>query len=569
MSISYGMWAAMLSPLRPVLPISLLLATAAAALAPSSAAAAGKPFTCEASVLRGTILTAPAIEPLVANRGKACADATAGLPNLSTPLPILKATGLTAATRLTGAANRSDLQQAVAAAAVSDVTVGSLGSLGLSLPLDQIALPPALQSQTIDISAVTGPINAGTAPINGITPLVPVPLPVGSQLPTSITVDIAAAVRELVKLPSTDVLGIKSAIAVAGASCVAGKPATVGQRAISGATVLGNAVDVDTFGDKPIVDTQMISLSGLDPNLIRIPVIDGLPAGLVPTLNQLVLNAIKALPPVALPIDLLRVSIRPGTQVKTADSLTQTALEVKIAALGQSVVDLVLGEAKVGTAGVDCAPPSTPAVVAAASESGGTAAQAALTCTTRSLVLTDVVRKGSRVTITGVADKRFVGRSVTIKFEADGRTAGRALVASNGTFKTTAPLPSKRLRSSNRARYQAVLGKEKSLNLKLERRMYIDRLTAKDGKVTVAGRVTRPLGTPRQTITLTRRVSCRRSELVTRVKPGADGRFSVTVDAPKGQTASVYRLGTKVRKTQKNKKLYPTFTLPRGVDLTQ
>ena len=561
----------MLSSLRSVPPVSLLVATAAA-LAPSSAAAAGQPFTCEASVLRGTILTAPAVEPLVANREKACADATAGLPNLSTPLPILKATGLTAATRLTGAANRSDLQQAVAAAAVSDVTVGSLGSLGLSLPLDQIALPPALQSQTIDISAVTGPINAGTAPINGITPLVPVPLPVGSQLPTSITIDIAAAVRELVKLPSTDVLGIKSAIAVAGASCVAGKPATVGQRAISGVTVLGNAVDIDTFGDKPIVDTQMISLSGLDPNLIRIPVIDGIPAALVPTLNQLVLNAIKALPPVALPIDLLRVSIRPGTQVKTADSLTQTALEVKIAALGQSVVDLVLGEAKVGTAGVDCTPPPTAAVdVKAVRVEGGPAiaGQAALACTMRSLVLTDVVRRGSRVTITGVADKRFVGRSVTIKFEADGRTAGRALVASNGTFKTTAPLPSKRLRSSNRARYQAVLGKEKSLNLKLERRMYIDRLTAKDGKVTVAGRVTRPLGTPRQTITLTRRVSCRDSEVVARFKPTAAGRFSITVDAPKGQTASVYRLGTKVRKTKKNKKLYPTFTLPRGVDLTQ
>ena len=563
---------AMLSPVRSVRPASLLLATAAAALAPSSAAAAGKPFTCEASVLRGTILTAPAIEPLVANRGKACTDSTAGLPDLSTPLPILKVAGLTAATRLTGEADRFDLQQAVAAAAVSDLSVGSLGSLGLSLPLDQIPLPPALQSQTIDISSITGPINAGTAPVNGVVPLIPIPLPIGSQLPTSTTVDIAAAVRELVKLPSTDVLGIKSAIAVAGASCVAGKPVTTGQRAASGVTVLGNAVDVDSFGDKSIVDTQMISLAGLNANLIRIPVIDGLLPALAPAVRQVVLDAIKTLPPVALPIDLLRVSIRPGTQVKTADSLTQTALEVKIAALGQGVVDLALGEAKVGTAGVDCTPPPPPATVAVkapAVEAGPTTPQAALSCTTRSLVLTDVLRRGSRVTITGVADKRFVGRSVTIRFEADGRTAGRALVAPNGTFKTTAPLPSRRLRSSNRARYQAVLGREKSLNLKLERRMYVDRLTAKDGKVTVAGRVTRPLGVPRQTITLTRRVSCRRSEVVTRFKPRADGRFSVTVDAPKGQTASVYRLGTKVRKTQKNKKLFPTFTLPRGVDLAQ
>jgi len=380
-------------------------------------------------------------------------------------------------------------------------------------------------------------------------------------------------VRELVKLPSTDVLQVKSAVALAGASCVAGKPVTAGQRSVAGVTVLGNAIDVDAFGEKPIVDTQMISLSELDPKLIRVPVVNGLLPALVPTLNQFVLAAIKALPPVALPIDLLRVSVKPGTQVKTADSLTQTALEVKIAALGQSVVDLVLAEAKVGTAGVDCALPPTatvpkPAPVEAV-PGPAIAGKTALACTTRSLVLTDVLRKGSRVTITGVADKRFVGQSVTIRFEADGRTAGRALVAPNGTFQTTARLPSRRLRSSNRARYQAVLGKEKSLNLKLERRMYVDRLTSENGTVTVAGRVTRPLGTPVQTITLTRRVSCRDMEVVARFKPAAGGRFSITVDAPKGETSSVYRLGTKVRKTQRNKKLYPTFTLPRGVDLVQ
>jgi hypothetical protein len=31
----------------------------------------------------------------------------------------------------------------------------------------------------------------------------------------------------------------------------------------------------------------------------------------------------------------------------------------------------------------------------------------------------------------------------------------------------------------------------------------------------------------------------------------------------------VYRLGTKVRKTLRNPKRYPTFTLPQGVDLQQ
>ena len=114
-----------------------------------------------------------------------------------------------------------------------------------------------------------------------------------------------------------------------------------------------------------------------------------------------------------------------------------------------------------------------------------------------------------------------------------------------------------------------MLGREKSLNLKLERRMALERLSSRGGKVTVAGRVTRPLGVPTQAITLTRRVSCRDSEVVARFKPKADGTFAVTVAAPKGQSAAVYRLATKVRKTPSSRKLFPTFTLPQGVDLAQ
>ena len=560
------MFGAMLSRMRSVLPASLLLA---AALAPSSAAAAGRPFTCEASVLRGTILVAPPIEPLVANRGAACANASAGLPSLPAPLPVLKAGALTAATQRTGDANRSDLQQNLAAAVVGDLSAGSLGSLGLALPLDAIALPPSATIPPIDITTINTALN--TADLLNLIP----------NLPNQLTIDVQAAVKDLLKLPTADLLAIKSASALAGASCVAGKPVTVGQRTVGGVTVLGTPVDVDTFGDRPIVDTQTIDPSTIDPTKLKVPVIDTLlpfsANPLVPPviaqLRTLVANAVKALPPISVPITLAQVSVKPGTQVKTADSLTQTALEVKITALGQSVVDLVLAEAKVGTAGVDCAPPPTAAVAKPAPGEAvpgpAIAGQTALACTTRSLVLTDVLRKGSRVTITGVADKRFVGRSVRIKFKADGRTAGRALVAPNGTFQTTAPLPSRRLRSSNRARYQAVLGTEKSLNLKLERRMYVDRLTSENGKITVAGRVTRPLGRPVQTITLTRRVSCRDMEVVARFKPTAAGRFSITVDAPNGETSAVYRLGTKVRKTRRNKKLYPTFTLPRGVDLVQ
>ncbi len=522
-------------------------------------------------MLSGTIATAPAIEPLVTGRGEACKTANVGLPNLTAPLGLVGVGALAGATSLTGDAGRQDLQQAVAGTSIADVKIGSLGSLGLSLP----ALPlPALPVQTIDISSITGPLNTATAPITTIIAGLPVTIPgvPGLNLPTSLTVDVNAAVQALLRLPTADLLKVKAATTLAGASCLDGKAVTAGSRTFAGVSVLGNDIKLDTVGDQPILDTQSISLANLDPNLIKVPVLDGLTPGLLAPvtaqINALVISTLKTLPPIPVPVDLLRVAVTPGSQAKTATSLTQNGPGIKISALGQPVVDLQLGQSKVGTAGVDCTPPAAPAAAAEKQAEQPTAASTALACTTRRLVLTDVVGKGEKVRLLGVADKRYVGRTVKIVFEADGKTAARAKVRANGEFSTTAKTPSKKLRSSNRARYRAQIGKEKSRNLKLERRLVVDKVRASNGRVRLIGRVTRPLGTPIQTITLTRRVSCKQSEVIKRFKPDAKGRFSVLVTAPKDATAQVYRFKTKVRKTRSNKKLFPTFTLPTGVDLT-
>ncbi len=579
---------ALASRRRPALLVAGALLVSAAAASP--AAAAGKPFTCEASAVKGKVLTGPVVEPFVANRGKPCATTTAG--GNAAALAPAKVRIFGAGTTLTGPAGRTDLQKAAASGGIADLSLGSLASLGLSLPLGQIPLPDL--KQTIDISAVTGPINAAIAgglPITlpplplrgrlaGLPPLpipVPVPLPVplppvtipplpaGTQLPTSLTIDLTAAIRALLALPTTDLLDVKSAVAFAQASCANGAPVMAGQRSVAGVTVLGNAINLDTLGDQPILDTQQIDLSKLDLSQVQIPAIDALTGGALAAVtaqvSAVVSTALKALPPIGVPIELARVQVTPGTQTKTADSLTQTALGIKVQVAGQNVVDLSFGEAKVGTAGVDCAVAKPP--------TSTTAAESALQCTTRKLVLLDVLRKGSRVAINGVADKKLVGRSVGIRFQGDHHIAGHATVAKNGTFKTTVALPRKALRSSDRARYQAVLGKEKSLNLKLQRRMVVTKLTSSNSKVTIAGRVTRPLGAPSQTITLTRRITCKKSAVVKRFKPKANGTFSVTIAAPTGVTSAVYRLSTKVRKTTRNPKLFSTFTLPKGVDLEQ
>jgi hypothetical protein len=85
--------------------------------------------------------------------------------------------------------------------------------------------------------------------------------------------------------------------------------------------------------------------------------------------------------------------------------------------------------------------------------------------------------------------------------------------------------------------------------------------------VTIKGHVVLPLANPVQTIEVRRRVTCRHWTVVKHFKPNADGSFSVRVRKPRNLAATVFRLATFVRHDTVNPKLYPTFTLPRAVDL--
>jgi hypothetical protein len=100
------------------------------------------------------------------------------------------------------------------------------------------------------------------------------------------------------------------------------------------------------------------------------------------------------------------------------------------------------------------------------------------------------------------------------------------------------------------------------------RRMVVENVVRHGSLVTIEGRVVKPLADPVQSITLKRRVSCTHDIVVKRIHPDSQGRFKVTVPAPDPQQAGVYRLETKVRKNTHNPKLFPTFTLPRFVEMT-
>lgn len=524
-----------------------VLATAGVAPALPAAPAHAATWACDASALRGTVLGQATIEPATANRGATdCTSATGGLTDVL-PAP-LSASAVVARTVRSGAADRPDEQAVLATGGLADLRIGGLPALPITLPIDQVlATLPTL-------------------------PAIPVPLLLQGLLGESLSLDIKPALTALLpsgRLPDVDLVSVQAALAYAGARCVDGRAVPFGTSTVAGVRVLGQEVVPGAALDRTVtlVDTASVDPSSLDPIAL-------LPAGAVTTilgspllepvlttvLRPAIQAALDALPTVTVPATVANVKLTAGTTVEAGGALRRQALRVEASILGQPIADVVVGEARVGTAGVDCTPPAGAATTP-------TSTDLALQCTKRRLVLQDVVPSGDRVRLLGAADRALAGRRVAIRFLATGRTVARATVRKDGSFSTTAPLPPRRLRGTNRARYQATVGRERSLDLKLARRMTLRGVAVRGGKVTISGRISGPLTRPASRITVTRRVSCRRSEVVARVLPRRDGTFRVTVAAPDGQNAAVYRLGTFVRRTTRNPKRFPTFTLPRAVDL--
>jgi hypothetical protein len=531
--------------------------------APATSGAAEPSFTCEASALRATLMGQAPIEPSTTGRGAPCATGAA-LPPLALP-SLLTGTVLAAETTFDPAARQAGATGTVA---------------GLHMGLDS-SLLPAINLPTEQLIAALPPISVPIPPalVTALQLLVP-------AFPSAIQVDIRDAVTAALpdgRLATGDLLGANQLRSTASAGCTAGVPSLSGSSDINGLQALGQPVTVvDGYVQQQLtlLDTASIDLSTLDLSQVSVLTpLDGLTAPLLSALQGLIGPALAALPPIAIPPTIAQLTVRAPEQIVDGDVLTQRALHATLTLAGQPILDTVAGEAKVGRAGACPPPPSdgptdaqggpVAPTVPTATTAGLSASAQLLACTDRKLILLDVLPSVNKVKIKGAADRALVGRTVKIRLRATGKVVANAKVGKDGFFTTTAPLPPRAIRTSNAARYRAELGKELSLPLKLHRRMALTRLTAAGGKVTVAGRVELPLSHPADTIRLVRRVSCHKTVLVKSFRPASDGRFEVTVTAPKGAIAAVYRLATHVPKTRKNPKRFPTFTLPTGIDLNQ
>jgi hypothetical protein len=392
-------------------------------------------------------------------------------------------------------------------------------------------------SATGEVASLTVGVPAG-APISVPTTAVPVP-GVGN-------VDITSALRSMVPAAAGPLAAVQVSSATASGHCANGAPTLTGSSHVLGVTVAGQELPVDE------AVTQVVTLAGsLDPSQLS-------PSALPAPLNALPASQLQplldALP--AVPFDApVQVKLTRGSQTRQNGTLTQKGLQMFLAIAGQTVADLTLGQATIAQGDVSCG--------------SQTLSGAQLQCTTRKLALIDVLERKGYASLYGAADRKFIGKRIDVVSSWDGKVVARPTVQRDGTFTAKGKLPPLALRHGNRARYQARIGKEKSLRLKLFRRMLVTRMTSAQGKVTIAGRVLLPLGKPVQTITIKRRVSCTKNVVAKTLHPDSKGRFSVTLGAPPSGQAAVYRLATKVRKNTHNSKLYPTFTLPRAVALKQ
>jgi hypothetical protein len=205
-------------------------------------------------------------------------------------------------------------------------------------------------------------------------------------------------------------------------------------------------------------------------------------------------------------------------------------------------------------------PPTTTAGVAATPKA---IEELRLGCSDAQLILSDVYIHGSRVLLGGSAAASLVGKKVKILFGTKNKQVATATVGADGEFTTAASLPPAKLRDSVDTRYTAVIGKLRSLGLKLTRRLLLEAPKASGTTVTLSGQVTLPLTKPIAPVIVEQQLECGKTTIAKTFTPAASGRFHITLTVPATAKAAIYRLKSDVAaNAHATKHGFATFSLP-------
>jgi len=529
----------------------------------SAASPAPTPFNCDATALSLTLLT---FKPITLGTANAGAPQCQTIDGTLLTIPASAGLPLTAGVLIAKTELSSDSQTATAVGGVTGLGVGLGGSV-----LSQITAPIA--------QALTG----SSKPVTLSNPLIVqllTGLGLGASTPTLTQGDLSTALSQILNSALSQILngsiaGIGVADAIAQTKCVSGKPVLSGKSQIAGLQVLGQNIPLDPVVNQALnlLNTGQLSkinlantindlLTNLETALGLQALQNGPLASTVTQLEQALYNLLNTtvqplltnLLNAAQPLinQIIEITVQPNVQIKTATQLTQTALHLNVTLLGQSIVDLTVGQGRVSNSSVQCVSPVT---------------VASLQCTTRKLTLIDVLQHGNHTYVTGAAQSTLIGKRIGIYFTNTGKQVGSATVLKSGLFHTNVALPPANLRYSNSARYYAKYGQQTSLRLKFSRRMHILGLSSSGGMVHIRGTVTHPLTNPISKIVIQRRISCTKTVNVKTLTGVSSGSFSASLaNPPKGQ-AGVYRAMTFVYQNPHSSKRFPTFTLPGYVSI--
>jgi hypothetical protein len=569
-----------------------VIASAGLAAAQDAAAATGS-FSCSATAVSGTVL-GQAIAPVAGAGGDGPCQTADGSSALGLPL----AGGALAKTLLAGSGDVTG-KRATSTAGVQSLQLGGLQSLLPALPIPTLpsglsslqvplpVVPPGVSGLVTNVTGTVGSLVGGAtdtvvSTVGTVGGLVggatiratggPLPLPTGSVLPSTISVDALDAVKALVPttaLPNLDLLKLGGVTSTATAVCQAGAPVLKGVTDVAGLQSLGQELPIGDVVDRVVslADPKTIPVGGLDLSLVK------LPAGLSfndpvvgAVLQTAVRSALASMPPITIPAVVGEVKVTPSSTEDNGSSLVQHGPRVTVTALGRTLADVSLGSARVSALGVDCGTIAVPALPAVAPEIQP-ASQLAVQCAKRPITLVDVAERPDHVTLLGAAAASEVGKRVSIVFTKTGKVVSTATIRDSGFFRASAPLPPKAQRGDNDARYMAVLGKDKSMSLKLHRRMRISRMSNRGGHILMVGKIVGPL-VPGQKIVVRKRESCTTDTIVKTFTPTKPGSFKLYLPLPDKGQAAVYRATTMVPgATGDSGKTFPTFTLPGYVSL--
>jgi hypothetical protein len=180
-------------------------------------------------------------------------------------------------------------------------------------------------------------------------------------------------------------------------------------------------------------------------------------------------------------------------------------------------------------------------------------------CPVGELTLLNVRRVGSRVLLTGLAERTLAGAPVNIV--EGGVVIARTIIRPDGTIRVRVAIP--RLRGGRVLRYQAQLGALRSRNVRLRRRMLTTSARLQGGKIVLKGRVTGPRRHGARPIVrlFARPRGCgtKRTQ-IGRARLHGNGTFTVSGKPLPGVAVAVYQARSKL-----SSRGHVTFSLPQTI----